>query len=277
MEFDEALARLDTLINYETVPQAGATDGLTLEPMQQLMSLLGDPQHAYPVIHITGTNGKGSTTRMMESLLQAMGLRVGTYTSPHLESVIERIRLGGERISAEAFGEAIGTVLTAIGASGLQPMTWFETVTAASLLEFANEAVDVAIVEVGMLGRYDATNVVSAQVAVITNIGLDHSSGEGEWRRAIASEKAGIIEPASTLVLGEPDESLHPIFIDEGPARAVVRIEAFDLTDDRLAVGGRLLGVRAEQRDRGGGQLPEQHDEAHLALALRQGPQRTRA
>ena len=82
MEFDEALARLDALINYETVPRAGAIDGLTLEPMQELMSLLGDPQQAYPVIHITGTNGKGSTTRLMESLLQAMGLRVGTYTSP---------------------------------------------------------------------------------------------------------------------------------------------------------------------------------------------------
>ena len=244
MEFDEALARLDALINYETVPRAGAIDGLTLEPMQQLMSLLGDPQQAYPVIHITGTNGKGSTTRLMESLLQAMGLRVGTYTSPHLESVVERIRLGGEPISADAFGEAIGTVLTAIEASGREPMTWFETVTAAALLEFANEAVDVAIVEVGMLGRYDATNVVSAQVAVVTNIGLDHTSGEGEWRRAIASEKAGIIEPASTLVLGELDESLHPIFLDEGPAQAVVRGEAFDLTDDRLAVGGRLLGVR---------------------------------
>ena len=97
MEFDEALARLDALINYETVPRAGAIDGLTLEPMQQLMSLLGDPQQAYPVIHITGTNGKGSTTRLMESLLQAMGLRVGTYTSPHLESVVERIRLGASR------------------------------------------------------------------------------------------------------------------------------------------------------------------------------------
>ena len=208
------------------------------------MSLLGDPQQAYPVIHITGTNGKGSTTRPMESLLQTMGLRVGTYTSPHLESVVERIRLGGEPISADALGEAIGTVLTAIEASGREPMTWFETVTLPRLLEFANEAVDVAIVEVGMLGRYDATNVVSAQVAVVTNIGLDHTSGEGEWRRSIASEKAGIIEPASTLVLGELDESLHPIFLDEGPAHAVVRGEAFDLTDDRLAVGGRLLGVR---------------------------------
>ncbi|MEC7145380.1 MAG: Mur ligase family protein, partial [Actinomycetota bacterium] len=245
MEFDEALARLDALINYETVPRAGTIDGLTLEPMQELMSLLGDPQQAYPVIHVTGTNGKGSTTRLMESLLQTMGLRVGTYTSPHLESVVERIRLGGEPISADAFGEAIGTVLTAIEASGREPMTWFETVTAAALLEFDNEAVDVAIVEVGMLGRYDATNVVSAQVAVVTNIGLDHTSGEGEWRRSIASEKAGIIEPASTLVLGELDASLHPIFLDEGPAQAVIRGEAFDLTDDRLAVGGRLLGVRA--------------------------------
>ena len=142
MEFDEALARLDALINYEVVPRAGAFEGLTLDPMQQLMSLLGDPQQAYPVIHITGTNGKGSTSRLMEALLQAMGLRVGTYTSPHLESVVERIRLGGEPISADDVGEAVGTVLTAVEASGREPMTWFETVTAAALLEFANEAVD---------------------------------------------------------------------------------------------------------------------------------------
>ncbi|MEO0495641.1 MAG: Mur ligase family protein [Actinomycetota bacterium] len=244
MEFDEALARLDALINYEVIPRAGKIEGLTLEPMQQLMALLGDPQQAFPVIHITGTNGKGSTTRLMESLLQTMGLRVGTYTSPHLDSVTERIRLGGEPIDEAAFGAAVGTVLTAIEASGQEAMTWFETVTAAALLEFANEAVDVAIVEVGMLGRYDATNVVTAQVAVVTNIGLDHSSGEGEWRQAIASEKAGIIEPTSTLVLGETDTALHAIFLDEGPARSVIRGETFELTDDRLAVGGRLVGVR---------------------------------
>ncbi|MEM8708339.1 MAG: Mur ligase family protein [Actinomycetota bacterium] len=244
MEFDEALARLDALINYEVVPRAGAIDGLTLEPMQRLMALLGDPQDAYPVIHITGTNGKGSTTRMMESLLQTMGLRVGTYSSPHLDSVTERIRLEGDSISEEAFGNAVGTVLTAIDASELEPMTWFETVTAAALLEFANEAVDVAIIEVGMLGRFDATNVVHAQVAVVTNIGLDHSSGEGDWRATIAGEKAGIVEPTSTLVLGEPDEGLRPIFLAEGAARTIVRGEDFELTDDRLAVGGRLVGTR---------------------------------
>ena len=98
MEFDEALARLDALINFETTPRAGAIEGLSLEPMQRLVAALGDPQDAYPVIHITGTNGKGSTSRLLESLLQTMGLRVGTYASPHLQSVTERIRLAGEPI-----------------------------------------------------------------------------------------------------------------------------------------------------------------------------------
>ncbi len=244
MEFDEALDRLEALINYETVPRAGAIEGLSLEPMQRLMAALGDPQDAYPVIHVTGTNGKGSSVRMIESLLQTMGLRVGTYTSPHLDSVTERIRLGGEPISEAGFGEVVGDVLRSVEAYELSTPTWFEVGTAAALLAFANEAVDVAIVEVGMLGRFDATNVVHAQVAVVTNVDRDHTSGEGDWRAAIASEKAGIIESTSTLVLGETSDELRPLFFAEDPARAVVRGVDFDLTDDRLAVGGRLIGVR---------------------------------
>ncbi|MEM9521507.1 MAG: Mur ligase family protein [Actinomycetota bacterium] len=244
MEFHDALDRLSALTNYETTPRAGAIDGLSLQPMQRLMAVLGDPQDAYPVIHVTGTNGKGSTVRMVESLLQTMGLRVGTYTSPHLESVTERIRLGGEEISDELFGEAVGDVLRTIDASELGPSTWFDTVTAAALLLFANEAVDVAVVEVGMLGRFDSTNVVRAQIAVVTNVDRDHTSGEGDWREAIASEKAGIIETTSTLVLGETDAALLPIFQAEGAARTVLRETDFELTDDRLAVGGRLVGVR---------------------------------
>ena len=244
MEFDEALDQLASLIDYETLPRAGAIEGLSLEPMQRLMAALGDPHDAYPVIHVTGTNGKGSSVRMMEALLQTMGLRVGTYTSPHLESVTERIRLGGEAISESGFGEAIGDVFRSVEAYGLPMPTWFDTVTAAALLAFANEAVDVAIVEVGMFGRYDSTNVVHAQVAVVTNVGRDHTSGEGDWKAAIASEKAGIIETDSTLVLGETADTLRPIFFAEDPARAVVRDVDFELTDDRLAVGGRLIGVR---------------------------------
>lgn len=244
MDFDEALDRLGALINFETVPRAGAIEGLSLEPMQRLMAALGDPQDAYPVIHVTGTNGKGSSVRMIEALLQTMGLRVGAYTSPHLESVTERIRLGGEAISELGFAASVGDVLQAVEAYGLATPTWFEAGTAAALLTFANEAVDVAVVEVGMLGRFDATNVVHAQVAVVTNVDRDHTNGEGDWRAAIASEKAGIVEATSTLVLGETAEALRPLFAAEGPARTVVRNVDFGLVEDRLAVGGRLITVR---------------------------------
>lgn len=181
---------------------------------------------------------------MMEALLVSMGLRVGVYGSPHLESVTERIRIGGEVIDADGFGRSIGSVALAADAAGSGSVTWFETLTAAALLQFADEAVDVAVVEVGMLGRHDATNVVRADVSCITNVSLDHSDGVGEWRRAIAEEKAGIIEATGTLVLGEDDLALRPIFLGEQPARAVVRGDDFEVVGDLLAVGGRLVSVR---------------------------------
>jgi len=177
VQYEEAVAHLDGLINHEAVPRAGAVAGLSTDPMVAIMAMLGDPHRSYPVIHVTGTNGKGSSVRMMEALFEGMGLRTGAYLSPHLESTTERIRTGGETISEDAFGEVIGDVVLALEAHSVAA-TWFETVTAAALLHFANEAVDVAVIEVGLLGRYDATNVVEAQVACVTNIGLDHSAGE---------------------------------------------------------------------------------------------------
>ena len=244
MDYAAAIAHLDGLISHETTPRAGVIGALSTDPMNQIMAMLGDPQQAYPVIHVTGTNGKGSSVRMMEALLQGMGLRTGAYLSPHLESTTERIRVGGETISEDDFGAAIGDVVRALEAHDARSATWFETVTAAAFLHFANEAVDVAVIEVGMLGRYDATNVVHAQIACVTNVGLDHSSGEGDWRSTIASEKAGIIEPDSTLVLGEDDPDVAPVFLGEGAARAVVRGADFEVVEDQLAVGGRLVTVR---------------------------------
>ncbi len=243
MEFDEALDHLDALINHEVMPRAGQTEGLSFAPTAALMAALGNPETAYPVIHVTGTNGKGSTIRMVEMLLTGMGLRVGTYTSPHLESVTERIRVGAESIPDDDFGMAVGDIARVAEAHELN-LTWFETVTGAALLHFANEAVDVAIVEVGLLGRYDATNVVDARIAVVTNVGLDHTSGEGDWRAAVAGEKAGIITPESVLVLGETNPAVVSIFVAEGPARTVQRDEDFEVVEDRLAVGGRLVSLR---------------------------------
>ncbi|GJM37484.1 MAG: dihydrofolate synthase [Acidimicrobiales bacterium] len=237
----EALDHLDSLINYEVVPRAGAIEGLSLEPMQAFMGALGDPQTAYPVIHITGTNGKGSASRMIERILTVMGLRVGLYTSPHLHDVTERIRVGGEDITAEDFGLAIADVVRVEEVQGLGPRTWFDTVTSAALLHFANEAVDVAIVEVGMLGRFDSTNVVRADVAVITNVSQDHTAGGAGWRAHVAAEKAGIVEAGRPVVIGEPDLRS---FVDAESAGAVVALgDEIRVHRNELAVGGRLIEV----------------------------------
>ena len=166
--------------------------------------MLGDPQTAYPVIHLTGTNGKGSTARMLEALLRGHGLSVGLYTSPHLESLNERLVWDGRPIEDDELAEVLSELASLESLFEGEP-TWFELVTAAAFAWFAQQAVDVAVVEVGLLGRYDATNVADGLVAVVTNVGRDHTDGGGGWREAIAGEKAGIIKPGSTLVLGETD------------------------------------------------------------------------
>ncbi len=208
------------------------------------MACLADPQDSYPVIHLTGTNGKGSTAGMIEALLATMGLRVGTFTSPHLESINERIRVGGEPISDIDLASAITSVAAASESLGGQGLSWFETMTAAALSHFANEAVDVVVLEVGLLGRYDATNVAHAQIAVVTNVGFDHTDGAGDWRLEIAREKAGIIEPSTVLVMGEQDPEVVSVFEREKPAAMIERGIDFDVVDDTLAVGGRLIDVR---------------------------------
>ena len=241
MDILEALDHLDSLINYEVVPRAGAIEGLSLEPMLEFMGALGDPQHSFPVIHLTGTNGKGSTSRMIERILTVMGLRVGLYTSPHLHDVTERIRVGGEPIGEEEFAAAIGDVVRVEEVQGLGPRTWFDTVTSAALLHFANEAVDVAIVEVGMLGRFDSTNVVEADVAVVTNVALDHTDGGPGWRDRVAGEKAGIVTADRPVVLGEAD--LVGLVEPEGPSAVIALGREIVLRRNELAVGGRLLEI----------------------------------
>jgi dihydrofolate synthase/folylpolyglutamate synthase len=237
----EALAWLDRHVNLEAT--AGRIEGLSLERMHRLIDVLGEPQRAYPVIHLTGTNGKGSTARLITALLAESGLTVGTYTSPHLERVNERLSRSGEPISDDELAEVLRDL------ERLEPLTgvvnsYFELLTAAAFRWFADVAVDVAVVEVGLLGRYDATNVADGLVAVVTNVGHDHSDFEGDWRAKVADEKAGIVKPGSTLVLGETDAELLPIFERAGADSTWYRDFDFGLERNDLAVGGRLLDLR---------------------------------
>jgi len=237
---DRALAYLDDHINLEAT--AGQVEGLSLERMRTLAKFLGDPQVDYPVIHITGTNGKGSTAALVTALLSAAGLSVGTYSSPHVSAINERFQNNSEPIDDESLADLLLTMQVVEQALADTP-SWFELVTAAAFRWFADEAVDVAVVEVGKLGRYDATNVADARVAVVTNVGYDHTDGSPGWRAAVAGEKAGIIKPGSTLVLGETDEELRHVFEAEPAERTIVRDEDFMTEANSLAVGGRLVDL----------------------------------
>ncbi len=246
MKLSSALRYLDQHTNLEAT--AGRAEGLSLERMARLVHVLGDPQTAYPVIHITGTNGKGSVGRMVSRLLKAQGLSVGTYSSPHLEQINERIAWDGEPIDDDALGEAIGAVAAVEDLAGVVP-SYFEILTAAAFRHFADVAVDVAVVEVGMLGRWDATNVAEATVAVCTNVGRDHTDGSPGWRQAIADEKAGIVTAGLTdvLVLGETDPDLLPTFAAAGAVETWLRDVDFGVAADRVAVGGRLVDLRTPE------------------------------
>jgi dihydrofolate synthase/folylpolyglutamate synthase len=240
MTYQEALDYLDAHAGYD---KTGRIESPTLERMRSIVSAMGDPQLAYPVIHITGTNGKGSTTQMITRLLMAHGLTVGTYTSPHLERLNERMSVNCEPIADDDFAEQIAAIADLEGITGVRP-NYFEAVTAAAYRWFADVAVDVAVVEVGLLGRWDATNVCEAQVAVITNIGIDHTEFAGPTLADIAREKSGIIKPGSAVVIGETDPELVAIFTAAGGAAHLVRGEDFDVLEQQLALGGRQMDMR---------------------------------
>lgn len=240
MRYEDALAYIDQHASYE---KTGRLTDPSTDHIERLLAAMGDPHTAYPVIHVTGTNGKGSTSEMITRLLMAHGLTVGTYTSPHVERINERLSRNGEPIDDESFADMVSAVADLELVVGVRP-TFFEIVTAAAFRWFADVAVDVAVVEVGMLGRWDATNVVDAAVAVVTNVGLDHTEFAGPTLAHIAREKAGIIKPGSALVLGETDPELAAIFRAEGPATTFERVVDFDCTDNALALGGRSLALR---------------------------------
>ena len=247
MRYPDAVAYLDRHVNFEASPAvAGRIEGLSLDRIERLLATLGDPHRSYPVIHITGTNGKGSVARLVTQLLVESGLSVGTYTSPHLERVNERLAWNGEPIADDELARVLGDLEAIEALSGVDP-SYFELLTTAAFAWFSELAVDVAVIEVGLLGRWDATNVVDGDVAVITNIGGDHTDFALGWRESVAREKAGIITPGSAVVVGECDPTLLEIFEDTAALAGGTLWTAgreLALVADEVAVGGRVIGIR---------------------------------
>jgi dihydrofolate synthase/folylpolyglutamate synthase len=228
----------------------------SLDRISALTHLMGDPQLTYPVIHLTGTNGKTSTSRLIDNLIRAAGLRTGRFTSPHVESMTERISVDGDPVSEEVFVEAyreVAPFADLVDADSEHPLSFFETVVAMAFAAFADAPVDAAIVEVGMGGSWDATNVVEAKVAVIAPISMDHAAYLGERPEDIALEKAGIIKPGSVVVMAEQSPEVAEVLLEraaEVGAAAVFREGVdFGVLHRVPAVGGQMLriqGLRAE-------------------------------
>ncbi len=243
MQYGEALNYLDEHASYE---KTGRVESPSLDNINTFMDLMGQPHLSYPVIHITGTNGKGSTTQIITQLLIAHGLQVGTYTSPHLEKLTERISRNNEPISEQDFADCVAAIADIEVIGGVRP-SYFEVMTAAAFRYFADTAVDVAVIEVGMLGRWDATNVVNSSVAVITNIALDHTEFAGPRLEDIALEKVGISKSGSVLVVGDTNEELREIWNAAESAAVLLRGNDFEISENELAVGGRMIDVRTER------------------------------
>ncbi|ANP84473.1 bifunctional folylpolyglutamate synthase/dihydrofolate synthase [Rhizobium leguminosarum] len=207
-----SLAELDQLTNWERRPRGDMR--VDLEPMRDLARRLGDPQNSFRIVHVAGTKGKGSTCALIEAGLARAGLSVGRYASPHVMHMTERVSIDGSPVGEERLADALGAALTAFKdarreATDGQGATWFDILTVSAFLIFRSERVEWAVLETGLGGRWDSTNIVQSDVAVITNIDLEHTEILGKTRAAIAFEKAGIIKRGATVVtlLSEADEA----------------------------------------------------------------------
>ncbi len=231
----------------------------TLDRVAAVMELLGDPQRTFRVVHVTGTNGKTSTTRIVEAILREHGLRTGRFTSPHLHSMRERISVDGQPVAAEVLVETWAEIQPLIELvdqrsldEGGPRMTFFEVLAVLGYAVFADAPVDVAVVEVGMGGTWDATNVADGQVAVITPVDVDHTRFLGSTPVEIAAEKAGIIKPGAIAVIAEQDDEVAELIAERAAQVGARRYAAgadFGVTERELAVGGQLLSVRGLAAD----------------------------
>jgi dihydrofolate synthase/folylpolyglutamate synthase len=227
----------------------------SLDRIAALTELLGEPQRTYPVIHLTGTNGKTSTSRMVDTLVRALDLRTGRFTSPHVESMTERICLDGQPLTEDQFLDAyndVAGIAALADEEGTHPLSFFEMVVGMAYAAFANAPVDVAVVEVGMGGAWDATNVADASVAVILPVAVDHSAYLGSRPVDIAREKVGIIKPGSRVVCAAQRDDVAEVVAErvaEVGATLYVEGRDFGVTQRVPAVGGQMLrlqGLRAE-------------------------------
>lgn len=235
----------------------------SLDRIEALTELLGDPQRAYPVIHLTGTNGKTTTSRIIDTLIRATGLRTGRFTSPHVESMTERISIDGEPLTREQFLRSyneIAPYLHLVDRDSDHPLSFFETVVAMAFSTFTDAPVDVAVVEVGMGGSWDATNVADGVVAVIAPISVDHAKYLGARPQDIAVEKAGIIKPGATVVCAAQSPEVAQVLAERAQeVGATIQWEGIDFgVEHRVpAVGGQMLRLRG---------LRGEYDEVFLPL-----------
>ena len=222
----------------------------SLDRIRALTTVLGDPQKSYPVLHVAGTNGKGSTTRMIDTLLTRLGLRVGRYTSPHLQLVTERIALDGAPVPVAKYVETYRDIVpyvSMVDSAGGPPMSKFEVLTGMAFAAFADAPVEAAVLETGLGGSWDATNVADGQVAAITPIGLDHLDFLGGDLTKIAAEKAGIIKPGSVAVLAEQEPDVRRVLLEravEMDATVARAGSEFGVLRREIAVGGQMVRLQ---------------------------------
>ncbi len=239
---EEALDWLESHVDFERVaPNRQSVP--TLQPIRDTLAALGDPHRDYPSVHVTGTNGKGTTTTLISALLTSTGLRVGTFTSPDLHTVNERVVVAGEIIDDDAFTSLLARLADVERVTGIS-LTRFELLTVASFLHFSDEGVDVAVIEVGLGGTWDSTNVIDGAVSVLTNVDLDHVAVLGGTVGEIARDKVGIFRPDAIAVLGTQNAEVVAIAEERCAAIGAELWRAgrdFRLERNDVAVGGRVL------------------------------------
>ena len=259
---DRSLSRVDNVL--KAIEARGPSRMVPdLDRIRDLLDILGSPQRGFPSIHITGTNGKTTTARMIDALLREFGIRTGRYTSPHLQHVTERIAIDGAPIDDATFiatYDDIAPYLDLVDSRHPDPMTFFEVLTALAFAAFADAPIDVGIIEVGLGGRWDATNVIDAPVVVVTPIGLDHMHYLGDTVEAIAAHKADIVHEGAILVSG-PQLPVAAAVLDSRVAEVnATQVRAgvdFGIRSRAIAVGGQMLGLQG---------LGGEYDEVFLPL-----------